>query len=188
MRPIVLLLGMALLAGGCDRQKAEAPQAPNAQPPVGAQAGLDRSHRGQAFPDAVIKDPDGEEMALDEFKGVPTLVNLWATWCAPCVKELPTLDALAAKHRDGGQLGVVAISEDMGPHGSVVAFLDKLGVKDLGAYQDPEMKLSDAFGAQILPTTILYDAQGHEVWRYTGDLDWTGPDAAKLLAEVPLRP
>ena len=184
MRPIVLLLGLALLVGGCDRQKDEAPQASNAAAPAAAKVGVDRSHKGQPFPDAVITDPDGEEMAMDEFKGTPTLVNLWATWCAPCVKELPTLDRLAATHRDDGSLGVITISQDMAPQGSVKAFLDKLGVEDLAPYQDAEMKLSDAYGAQILPTTILYDAAGREVWRVTGPMEWDGPEAAKLLAEA----
>jgi thiol-disulfide isomerase/thioredoxin len=110
-------------------------------------------------------------------------VNLWATWCAPCVKELPTLDALAKAQRRDGALGVIAVSQDMGPHGSVEAFLQKLGTKDLGAYHDPKMALSGALNAQILPTTILFDRNGREVWRYTGDLDWNGPEAAKLLAE-----
>jgi len=177
-----MLLGIAGLLAACDRQKEESPQAPAAQEQAGV--GIDRSHRGAPFPDAVIVDPDGEEMALSEFKGVPVLVNLWATWCAPCVKELPTLDALAAAHRDDGALGVVTVSQDMGPQGSVRAFLDKLGVKDLAAYHDPDMKLSEAYGAQILPTTVLYDASGREVWRFVGDLDWTGAEAKALLAEA----
>jgi thiol-disulfide isomerase/thioredoxin len=113
------------------------------------------------------------------------LVNLWATWCAPCVKELPTLDKLAAAHRDDGQLGVIAVSQDSGPQASVEAFLAKLKVGDLGAYQDPKMGLSGALGPDtVLPTTILFDADGKEVWRYVGDRDWTSPEAAKLLAEA----
>jgi len=112
-------------------------------------------------------------------------VNLWATWCAPCVKELPTLDKLAAAHRVDGQLGVVAVSEDSGPQASVEAFLKKLNVRDLGAYHDPKSALSAALGPDtVLPTTILYDATGKEVWRYVGDLDWTSPEAAKLLSEA----
>ena len=101
----------------------------------------------------------------------------------PNVKT-PTLDKLAASHRNDGQLGVIAVSQDSGSQPSVVAFLAKLKVKDLGAYHDPKMALSGALGPDtVLPTSILFDAQGKEVWRYVGDLDWTGPDAAKLLAE-----
>ncbi len=115
---------------------------------------------------------------------MPVLVNLWATWCAPCVKELPTLDRLAQSHAVDGLVGVIAVSQDTGPHASVAAFLDRLKVRDLGAYHDPKMALSAALGAEVLPTTILYDAQGREVWRYVGDLDWSGEEAARLLAEA----
>jgi hypothetical protein len=100
------------------------------------------------------------------------------------VKELPTLNAVARSHDKDGSLGVIAVSQDMGPQGSVEAFLAKLKVDDLGAYHDPKMALSGALNAQVLPTTVLFDAQGREVWRYVGDLDWTGPEAAKVLAEA----
>ena len=147
--------------------------------------GVDRSHSGQPAPEAAFQDPDGGEISLAEFKGTPVLVNLWATWCAPCVKELPTIDALARAHDKDGALGVVAVSQDSGPQGSVEAFLQKLKVDDLGAYHDPKMALSGALNAQVLPTTVLYDAEGKEVWRYVGDLDWTSEEARKLLAELP---
>jgi thiol-disulfide isomerase/thioredoxin len=147
--------------------------------------GVDRSHRGQPGPDATFQDPDGGDISLAEFKGTPVLVNLWATWCAPCVKELPTIDVLARTHGRGGALGVVAVSQDSGPQGSVEAFLQKLKVDDLVAYHDPKMALSGALNAQVLPTTVLLDAEGKEVWRYVGDLDWTSEEARKLLAELP---
>jgi thiol-disulfide isomerase/thioredoxin len=182
---LIPLLLCALLAAGCDKQKAGDQQG---NPPVIADAdpvkGVDRSHKGKPAPDISFVDPDGGEISLADFRGVPVVVNLWATWCAPCVKELPTLNGLARKHDVDGQLGVVAISQDMGPQNSVRAFLDKLKVDDIGAYHDPKMALSGALNAQILPTTILYDAEGREVWRYVGDLDWTGAEAAKLLAEA----
>jgi hypothetical protein len=77
------------------------------------------------------------------------------------------------------------VSQDMAPQGSVEAALTDLKVDDLGAYHDSKMALSGALGAEVLPTTILYDAQGKEVWRYVGDLDWTSEEARKLLAELP---
>ena len=110
------------------------------------------------------------------------LVNLWASWCAPCVKELPTLQKLMNER--GNTLIVIPISQDSGPQRSVEAFLSKLNL-DFVSYQDPKMELSGALGAEVLPTTILYDAQGKEVWRYVGDLDWTSEEARKLLAELP---
>lgn len=181
MRLIVSLLLSSLLVVGCDRQKAAAPQP---EPVAQAVRGIDRSHKGEPTPAAEFKNSDGGDFSLANSKGLPVLVNIWATWCAPCVKELPTLDKFAATHRLDGQFGVIAVSQDSGPQGSVAAFLAKLGIEDLGAFHDPEMKLGTALGVTTMPTTILYDRDGREVWRYVGDLDWTGAEAKALLAEV----
>ncbi|HJS40482.1 MAG TPA: TlpA disulfide reductase family protein [Sphingomicrobium sp.] len=151
--------------------------------PAMVEKGVDRSQKGKPAPDTVFNNPDGGEISLADFEGTPVLVNLWATWCAPCVKELPTLDKLAEGHAVDGQLGVIAVSQDMGPQHSVKAFLDKLGIRHVGAYHDATMGLSGALGVQVMPTTILYDSQGREVWRYIGDLDWSGAEAASLLSE-----
>ena len=172
-----------MLLAGCQKQEPAANEV--AVTRDAPEKGVDRSRKGQPAPDAAFVDPDGGEISIADFKGTPVLVNLWATWCAPCVKELPTLNALTHKHDKDGALGVIAVSQDMGPQGSVEAFLAKLKVDDLGAFHDPKMALSGALNAQVMPTTILYDAQGREVWRYVGDLDWTGQEAAKLLADIP---
>lgn len=180
--PIALAI---LLLAACSKPSPQPTANESGAAEAGPVKGVDRSHKGQAAPDAIFADPDGGEISLADFRGVPVLVNLWATWCAPCVKELPTLDKLAATHRDDGSLGVIAVSQDSGPQPSVEAFLAKLNVKDLGAYHDPKMGLSGSLGPDaVFPTSILYDAQGREVWRYVGDLDWTGPEAAKLLSEA----
>ena len=176
---LVVLTSIALMACGQESTPSNDAAAAGAEMPV---EGIDRSHKGKPTPDTTFRDPDGGDITLADFRGSPVLVNLWATWCAPCVKELPTLDRLA-RTRDGS-LGVIAVSQDMGPHPSVVAFLDTLKVANLGAYHDPQMALSGALGAQVLPTSILYDAEGRELWRYVGDLDWTGEEAARLLAEA----
>ena len=145
--------------------------------------GVDRTHKGSDAPVAAFDDPYGRETSLKAFAGKPTLVNLWASWCAPCVKELPTLDQLA--RRENGKLNVVAVSQDMdAPHASVEAFLKAHKIQTLGSYQDPKMALSGALGAEVMPTSVLYDAQGKEVWRFVGDEDWTSPEAARLLAEA----
>lgn len=182
---MLLLMGLVVL-GGCDRQKAPDRQAtPAATAVAGAnqrpKKGLDRSHAGQPAPDIVIKDGDGEDTALSEFKGEPLLINLWASWCVPCVKELPTLDRLAAQE---GRVKIVALSQDIGPIGSVSAFLTKHGIKTLDTYQDAEIAMSDKAAAPVLPTSILYDSKGDEVWRFVGDRDWTSAEAAKDLAEA----
>ena len=180
-RLIVLFL-FALTLAGCDRQKAEAPQAAPVDEASGK--GVDRSHKGEAAPTVTFKNPDGGEASIAKFKGVPVLVNLWASWCAPCIKELPTLQKLEDAHAVDGQLGVIAVSQDMAPQSSVDAFLASKQIRRFAAFHDPDMALSSALGVQIMPTTVLYDAAGKEVWRYVGDLDWTGPEATKLLSEV----
>lgn len=183
-RLVICMLALGLVS--CSKQQPRQPANETAATAeAGPVKGVDRSHKGAPASAATFNDPDGHPISLAQFKGVPVLVNLWASWCAPCVKELPTLDKLAAQHRDDGALGVVAVSQDSGPQASVDAFLAKLNVKDLGAYHDPKMALAGSLGPEtVLPTSILFDAEGREVWRYVGDLDWTSPEAARLLAEA----
>ena len=184
MRLIVTLLlaASATMISGCDRQKADAPQAPAAD--AQEAKGVDRSHKGEAAPTVKFKNPDGGDFDLAKLRGTPVLVNLWASWCAPCIKELPTLHQLEQAQANEGKLGIIAVSQDTGPQGSVEAFLAERDIGRFAAYHDPDMNLTSALNVQVMPTTILYDAGGKEVWRYVGDLDWTSAEAAKLLAEL----
>lgn len=178
-------LGCALLAGGCDRQTGgqAQPQAAASAPadgtnvPVGT---IDRSHRGSLLPDFTLDDPSGKVLRLANLKGKPVLINLWATWCAPCIAELPMLEKLAA----AGELRVVTISQDMRPPDQVAAFLKARGLTRLEPWLDPENDLSFHYQTGTLPTTIYYDAQGREIWRFVGEHDWTNPETAKMLAET----
>jgi thiol-disulfide isomerase/thioredoxin len=191
------VIAAAVLAAGCDRQSdapaqgnvasAASPDgvSPDEVAPSGGAAPAttrtaDRSHAGSPALDAVITDLTGKSAMLAAFRGKPVLVNLWATWCAPCVKELPTLDALAK--REAGKLAVVAISQDMDA-GKVAPFVKEKGITALAVRTDPEMHWTPRV-TPTLPTTILYDSAGREVWRMVGDYDWAGADAAKLLAEA----
>lgn len=181
MRLLLLsALGVALWA--CHPNAQQAPSTKDgASTTADSIKGVHRDRRGYAPPAAEFDDPDGTPAKLAQFKGKPVLVNLWATWCAPCVKELPTLDKLAKT----GAVSVVAVSEDNAPHASVVAFLKAQKISMLKPYQDPQMALSGALGPEtVLPTSILIGADGKEVWRYVGDFDWTSQQAAKLLAEA----
>jgi thiol-disulfide isomerase/thioredoxin len=189
LRSILLLLALAGLAA-CDRQKAESQQGEAASASAGAGAaeqreGVDRRNKGKPAPANVqFNNPDGGPISFASFRGGPLLINLWASWCAPCVKELPTLQKIEEAQALEGKLAVIAVSQDMAPKASVDAFLQSKGISRFAAFHDPEMGLSSALGAQVLPTTILFDGQGREVWRYVGDLDWTSEEAAKLLAEA----
>lgn len=180
MRLMVIFCAAAALSS-CHKAAQQAPEQAPATASQTQQKGVDRTHAGTAAPASAFTNPDGSGTSLKALTGKPTLVNLWASWCAPCIKELPTLDALA---RSNGSLRVVAVSEDMAPHASVEAFLKLHKIRTLASYQDPKMALSGALDAEVLPTSILYDSHGKEVWRYVGDQDWTSPAAAKLLEEA----
>lgn len=184
-RALPVLLAITL-AGGCNRQAPPAPQqeaqAPAATPRA-APLAIVTANKGKAAPKATFTDlTSGGQTDLSAFRGKPLLVNLWATWCGPCVKELPALDALAAAQ--AGRLQVVAVSEDMEGTGVVAPFLAKRGVKTLKPYHDPNNALLTELKEASLPVSVLYDAEGKEVWRVPGDLDWSGEKAKALLAEA----
>ena len=176
---------LALAAAGCTKQ-AQAPEqanavaaspdeaAPSAPAPKAGVA--DRSHKGETAPAAKLTTVDGKPTTLAAFAGKPLLVNLWATWCAPCVAELPTLDTAAA--------GITTIVLNQGEDAAKVQpFLTKRKLQHVRPLLDPGMAVSLALSAN-LPTTILYDATGKEVWRVTGDRDWASPESLKLIGEA----
>lgn len=182
MRTSILLL-LALGLAGCDRQK---PAEPQAEPVAAAAApetpaSVDRSQAGQTAPAVPFARGDGAPATLAAFRGKPLLVNLWATWCAPCLKEMPMLDALAV--REAGQLQVAVVSQDMQGAEVVTPYFAKMKFRSLAPYLDTRNVLMTALEQDGLPLTVLYDAQGREVWRISGPMDWTGAEAAKLIAE-----
>jgi thiol-disulfide isomerase/thioredoxin len=184
LAPYCVLMLLAL-AGGCNKQADPAPQAEQAAPvaaPPAAQVAADTSHAGKRAPDVQITGPDGQPAKLSELKGKPLLVNMWATWCVPCVKELPTLDALAA--RDAATLQVVVVNEDLEGPRTVTPFLERRPLKTLKTWMDPQNALMIPTKTVSLPTTILYDADGKEVWRVSRDVDWTSAEAKALLAQA----
>lgn len=183
----VAVLGLAvpapILLGGCDRQSGQKAQ-PQASASTAASGGeltgtIDRSHKGSALPDFTLKDQSGHELRLQSLKGKPLLLNLWATWCAPCVVELPMLDRLAQQR--GGTLKVLTVAQDMANTEKVAAFLSDRGFRSLEPWLDPQNDLAFHYGVQTLPTTIYYDAQGREVWRFTGGHDWTSAETSAML-------
>ncbi|GAB5347997.1 Thiol-disulfide oxidoreductase ResA [Alteriqipengyuania sp. 357] len=176
---------MLLLLGGCDRETDEAPQESGSAASTGeaAKAGeIDRSRAGDLMPAANLVNTEDGVLNLGALQGRPVLVNLWATWCAPCVKEMPLLDDLAADYE--GELNVVTISQDMGDPANVAAFFADNGLENLPQWIDPQLALGEAMGAATLPTTVLYDRQGQEVWRVTGDFDWSSEQARAAIEEV----
>lgn len=189
------ILMLIVLLAACDKAPAPPPPQPKtaaaaSRPPAGPvrdNGKVDRAQAGLPAPDAKFRDSEGEPVTLGDFKGGPVLLNLWATWCAPCVAEMPTLDALAESK--AGKLSVITVSQDSDGDAEtaaakVDAFFTRMKFAQLGAYLDPESALMTQLGVSVLPTTILYDAAGKEVWRVTGEMDWTGKRAAGLIAEA----
>ena len=173
----------ALTLAGCDKPKDAAPQADASAQMTGK---LSRDTAGKEAPATPFLDPGDGPVTLAGFRGKPLLVNLWATWCAPCVKELPTLNAIANRVDVG--VDVVTISQDMGEPAAVQQFLDARGLAQLPAWIDSAGALPTHYNAQTLPMTVLYDAQGKEVWRYFGDRDWNDEESLKLIAEASTAP
>lgn len=127
-----------------------------------------------AAPALAFTAQDGSPKQLADFRGRPVLVNLWATWCGPCVEEMPSLARLQAK-RPG--LTILALSEDRQGESAVAPFLAKLKIDGLAVYLDPANAAIKQFGVRGLPTSFLIGADGNVIWSYEGSADWDSPEA-----------
>ncbi len=136
--------------------------------------------RPRPVPDTPFRDGSGRKITLNAFAGKVALVNFWATWCAPCLREMPSLDRLAAR-RAGDDFAVVAISVDRDGAEKARPFLEKLGLENLALYLDPGMELARALGVKGLPTTMLVDRRGRVVGRLDGVAEWDTPEVEALL-------
>ncbi|HEX4738147.1 MAG TPA: TlpA disulfide reductase family protein [Allosphingosinicella sp.] len=191
-----LPLALLLVLAGCQKQgpaqgNAQLPDQPAWSGPKGVEneaeevveaPKIDRTHKGSPAPTAEFEDPDGEKVSFAVFEGKPLLVNFWATWCTPCVAEMPTLDALAGEMK--GRVQVVTLSQDQDGRAKVAAFFNQHRFKTIEPYLDPQMEMTSALQLGALPTTILYDAKGHEIWRAVGPEDWQSDRAKALLNEA----
>jgi thiol-disulfide isomerase/thioredoxin len=127
-----------------------------------------------------FKTGGGKDVKLEDWKGRVVLVNLWATWCGPCRKEMPALNELQ-KLLGSKDFEVVAISVDLKGAEASAAFLKETGVDSLALYVDPELTLLNLFQAPGLPVTILIDRQGREAARLVGPAEWASPEAVALI-------
>ena len=139
----------------------------------------------QQLPDLAFTDAGGQSRKLSDFRGRTVLLNLWATWCVPCRKEMPALDALQTKLGDE-RFQVVAVNIDTRNLDKPKAWLDEVGIKGLGYFADPSAKVFQdlkALGKALgMPTTLLIDPQGCELGVLAGPAEWASDDAIKLIA------
>jgi thiol-disulfide isomerase/thioredoxin len=129
-------------------------------------------------PEVSFTDHSGATVRLADFRGHAVLVNLWATWCGPCVKEMPSLARLQAKL---GDLTVLAISEDRRGAELVDPFLAKLAITGLATYLDPKSAVGHAFGVVGLPTSFLIDRDGRILGALEGGAEWDAPAMVRRL-------
>ena len=128
-------------------------------------------------------DGAGAARSLAEWRGRVVLVNLWATWCAPCIEEMPALDRIAAR-LGGPVFDVVAIAVDRQGATVVRPFMEKLGLARLQLYLDPSNGVVRALGAPGLPVSVVLDREGREIGRVLGAAEWDGPAFERLLREA----
>ena len=130
--------------------------------------------------DVAFLGEDGDEMTLAAFEGKHVVLNFWATWCAPCRKEMPDLAALQME-LGGDDFEVVTIATGRNPRPSMEAFLAEIGVDNLPLHSDERQNLSRSLGVLGLPVTLILNPEGQEIARLQGDADWHSDSAVAIM-------
>ncbi|UAB79394.1 TlpA family protein disulfide reductase [Erythrobacter sp. SCSIO 43205] len=187
VRSIAFISLAALALAGCDSgaqpaaQESAATSGENAAPPQ-LPGQMVRAFAGTELPALKFNDPEGNTLDLGELDQ-PVLVNLWATWCVPCVVEMPALDQLAAEME--GEVRVLTISQDNRGADVVVPFFESRNFRHLEQWLDPQNDLAVEFSdGGLLPVTVLFDADGKEVLRVAGGYEWDSEEAIAQVKEA----
>jgi thiol-disulfide isomerase/thioredoxin len=139
------------------------------------------------LPELRFEDAEGRSLSLADFRGKIVLLNVWATWCVPCRKEMPTLDRLQAM-LGSPDFQVVALSIDRGGLKPVRDFYAEIGLKHLAMYVDASGQSNAALGLAGIPTTLLVDRDGREIGRFIGPAEWDAPDMVTVIRQAIERP
>jgi thiol-disulfide isomerase/thioredoxin len=134
-------------------------------------------------PKTIFFDDDGKELTLNDFKGRLTLVNFWATWCAPCRKEMPSLEVLS-NQLGGDTFQVLTIATMRSSKEAVKNFYSDNNIGGLPKFRDPKGHLARASGVAALPLTILLDRKGNEISRLIGDADWSQDETIEFIKKA----
>ena len=133
--------------------------------------------------EATIVDMEDAEYRLSDWQGKVVLVNFWATWCAPCRKEMPALDALNAEF-GGEDFEVVTIATGRNPPQAMRAFFEETGIETLPLLRDPRQMLAREMAVMGLPVSVILDREGREIARMTGDADWHSDSARAIVGAL----
>ncbi len=136
--------------------------------------------RPEKAPDIPFFGAGGKIYTLADFRGKVVLVNFWATWCPACIVEMPLLDSLQAR-LGGKDFMVLTISQDGGGMPVVKRFLKKRKLFNLPIFIDKDRRLGIAFDQSLLPTSMLLDAEGRELGRIIGPVEWDSPETMAFL-------
>ena len=172
---IALYYGSALMSGPGQQSTAVAPSPPDS-------FAFSFFDQPRAVPELRFTDSDGHVRSLADFRTKPLLLNIWATWCMPCRKEMPSLDRLQAK-LGTSQLLVLPLSIDQQGMPVVRKLYDELGLTSLGTYLDQYGAAASKLNTVGVPTTLLIDREGREVGRKIGPAEWDSPEVITLLRE-----
>ena len=145
-----------------------------------ADGALQPAITARAMPELHFLDASSTPRTIGDFRGKVVLLNIWATWCVPCRKEMPALDQLQQR-LGGADFDVVALSIDNGGPAVVQRFYDEIGVRALPIYVDPTSEVTTKLRTLGVPTTLLLDRDGRELWRKTGAAEWDAEDIVTSL-------
>lgn len=163
---LAAVAGTVAIAAGARNSRAQGLEGPAALKPV---------NPPRPAPAIQFADANGQTHALSDFRGHAIVLNLWATWCVPCVAEMPALAALS-RTLAPSDIAVLPLSSDRGGANVVRGFFERFEIKGLPVLIDPHGAAASALSAEGIPTTILIDAAGRERGRLEGPADWNSPD------------
>ncbi len=180
MRSMLAILYTALLFGAnpaaADIARADALRGGDMQK-------LNFAANAKALPDIGLTDTAEQPRTLGEYRGKWVVLNFWATWCAPCRHEMPSLDRLQAE-MGGDDFIVVPVATGRNAPQAITKFWAEAGIVNLETLRDPKSELARSMAVLGLPLTVILNPEGAEVARLIGDADWAGPDALAVLGAL----